>query len=296
MQLDDLQIFVSTIEHRSFTAAAEALGLSKQYVSRRIGALEDELGVRLLNRTTRRLQATDLGMALYERAQSILAAVHETEEMLCSHSATVRGALRVSAPVTFGTLHLGPLVPRFMQMHPHVEVTLDLSDRHIDLIAEGYDMALRGGILADSSLVARRLALVCMEVVAAPSYLAQRPAPGHPDELGQHECLLYGQGGPVEWLFKIDGKPARVAVKGRLHTNNGEIVRDAALAGMGIACLPDFIIAQAVADGRLIHLLEPFQPPIAGVHAVYPKHRQPSRAVQAFTDFLRQELSGMNTP
>lgn len=296
MQLEDLQIFVATLEQRSFTAAARAMGLSKQYVSRRIGALEAALGVRLLNRTTRRLQPTELGLALYERAQGILAAVRDTEEMLTSHSATVRGTLRVSAPVSFGTLHLAQRLPRFMQMHPDVEITLDLNDRHVDLIAEGYDMALRGGVLPDSSLIARRLALVCIEVVAAPAYLQARGTPVHPDELAAHECLLFGQGGPVEWPFQVDGKTVRLPVHGRLRANNGEVVRDAAIAGLGIASLPDFIVAQAVADGRLVRLLEAFQAPIAGVHAVYPSHRQPSRAVQAFTEFLREELAGAGRP
>ena len=290
MQLEDLRLFVAAIEERSFTAAAEKLGVSKQFVSRRTMALEEQLGVRLLNRTTRSLQPTDLGMTLYERAVRILDDVKETEELVCSHSAMLRGRLRVSAPVTFGTMHISPLVGPFLQQHPLLALDLDLTDRNVDLVAEGYDMAIRGGPLHDSTLIARRLASVQMVACASPHYLAHHPAPASPQALREHECLLFGQGGNVEWTFRAHDKPLTVAVKGRLRANTGEIVRDAAVAGMGIAFLPRFMVATELAAGRLVSVLDDYRPAGPGVHAVYPRHRQASRAVQSLVGFLQERL------
>ncbi|TLX58508.1 LysR family transcriptional regulator [Stutzerimonas nosocomialis] len=290
MQLEDLRLFVTTLDQQSFTAAAERLGLSKQYVSRRIQALEAELGVRLLNRTTRRLRPTELGTTLYERATRILDEVSETRELLASQSATARGTLRISAPMTFGTLHLSPILPLFLEEHPLLKVELELNDRPVDLIREGFDMAIRGGMLEDSTLIARRLVEIRMVACASPAYLERHPAPRAPEDLHQHRCLLYGHGRGVEWRFQRDGKPFGVPVDGQLLTNNGEVVRDAAIAGLGITLLPTFIVGQALAQGALVPVLEAFQCQPAAFHAVYPQHRQGSRAVQLFIEFLRRQL------
>ncbi|GGM16454.1 LysR family transcriptional regulator [Pseudomonas asuensis] len=291
MQFEDLRLFVATINEQSFTAAAEKLGLSKQYVSRRTMALEEELGVRLLNRTTRSLKPTDLGMTLYERAVQILDDVNETQELVSSQGVNVRGTLRVSAPMTFGTLHISPLLPKFMQENPLINLELDLNDRAVDLVAEGYDMGIRGGILEDSTLIAKRLMDIPMAACASPEYLKQHSTPETPDDLRHHECLLYGHVKSVEWKFQTQGQLVCVPVKGKLRTNNGEVVRDAAVAGLGIAYLPVFIVNNALNDGRLVPVLQAHQPPTSAFYAVYPQHRQSSRAVQAFANFLREHLA-----
>ncbi|SDV48321.1 LysR family transcriptional regulator [Chitinasiproducens palmae] len=290
MQLEDLRLFVATVDAGSFTAAAEKLGLSKQYVSRRTMALEAEMGARLLNRTTRRLQATELGMTFYGRAMRILAEVAETQEVMANQGATPRGILRISAPMTFGTMHLSPRLPEFLRRHPQVQIELDLNDRAVDLVAEGYDMAIRIGILPDSTLIARRICAVRTVCCASPAYLARHAPPTAPDALAEHACLLYGHAKHVEWPFQRDGRRVVVPLRGQLRANNGEVIRDAAIAGLGIAMLPTFIIDEALARGDLLPVLDGWRVPDGAVHAVYPQHRQSSRLLQAFVDFLREAL------
>jgi len=291
MNFEDLRLFVMTLNEGSFTAAADKLGLSKQFVSRRTMALEESLGVRLLNRTTRRLQATELGMLLYERAVKILEDVNDTEELLSSRRTVPQGVLRVSAPMTFGTLHLSPLLPDFLSAYPQIRLELDLNDRAVDLLAEGYDMSIRIGTLADSSLIAKRLTEMQLVTCASPDYLRQAPPLMEPEDLAGHSCLLYGHGRQVEWRFQRGGKPLALSMQGQLRANNGEVVRDAAIAGQGIAVLPTFIIGAALASGALVQVLEDFALPSAAVYAVYPQHRQSARIVQLFSDYLRDRLT-----
>lgn len=289
-QLEDMRIFAETVDAQSFTAAADRMGLSKQFVSKRIAALEKRLGARLLVRTTRRLRVTDLGLAYRERAQRILQEVDDAEQMIASQTAAPRGVLRLSAPMTFAIMHMAPLIPAFMQRYPDVSVELELNDRTVDLIGEGYDMAVRIGTLADSSLVARRIAPVQLITCASPEYLGAKGTPSMPEQLGAHECLIYGHARQSEWLFRADGRVRKVTVSGRLRANNGEMLRDAAIAGMGIINLPDFIVAAALAEGRLIEVLEAFRPAGFTVYAVYPQHRQSSLLVRAFSDFLVEQF------
>lgn len=285
-QLEDMRIYVATVEDGSFTAAAERLGLSKQVVSKRVMALEARLGVRLLLRTTRRLRPTAPGLAYFEQARELVRQVDAMDASIARHNATPRGPLRITAPMSFGTLHLGPLLPRFLLAHPEVTLEMDLGDRTVDLVGEGYDMAIRIGTLADSSLVARTIAPMEMRLCASPDYLARRGRPASPRELRSHDCVLYGHGKHVEWVFQHGGRRETVAVRGRMRVNNGELVRDAALAGLGLAYLPTFIVGEALADGRLVSVLEEACPPPAAVHAVYPQHRQGALVVRAFIDFL----------
>jgi DNA-binding transcriptional LysR family regulator len=290
-QLEDIRIFVATIEAGSFTAAADRLGLSKQFISKRVMALEARLGVRLLIRTTRQLRPTELGLAYYERMHALSQQIDDAEQAISQQNAAPRGVLRITAPMSFGTLHLGPLLPRFMQEHPQVSIEMDLSDRTVDLIGEGYDMAVRIGQLVDSSLIARSIAPMQVRVCASPDYLARRGAPTSPSELRNHDCLLYGHSKHVEWPFFNHGKRQLIGVSGRLRTNNGELVRDAAIAGLGLAHLPTFIIAQALSSGALVSVLDDYCPPASAVHAVYPQHRQSSLAVHAFVDFLHASFA-----
>ncbi len=289
-QLEDMRIFVATVEAGSFTAASERLGLSKQFVSRRVMALEARLGVRLLNRTTRRLHVTELGREFHARALRILEDVSDAELAVSSRGGSPRGRLRVAAPMSFGTMHLGALLPAFLLRHPAVCVELDLNDRSVDLVGEGYDMAIRIGALEDSTLVARTLAPVRMVACCSPDYLQGRGAPATPAELDAHDCLPYGHGKGVEWVFLENGRPRPVAVSGRLLANNGEIVRDAAIAALGIAWLPTFIVGEALRAGRLVAVLEAFAPPPRAAYAVYPRHRQASLAIRAFVDYLAEVL------
>ncbi|HEY1181110.1 MAG TPA: LysR family transcriptional regulator [Rhodocyclaceae bacterium] len=286
-QLEDMQIFVSAVEAQSFTAAADKLGLSKQFISRRIIALEERLGVRLLVRTTRKLSVTDTGRLYYERALKIIDEVNDAEQLISSENSTPRGTLRISAPVSFGTLHLGPAIARFMAQCPDIVIELDLSDRFVDIVGEGYDVAIRIGQLADSSLVARHIAPAQMVVCASPAYLKKHGKPQVPADLKAHECLLYGHGRSVDWVFSDRGKPVQVSVKGRLRANNGELASAAAIEGLGITLLPTFIVGAALRSKQLLTVLDQYAPPPLNIYAVYPQHRQASLAVKAFADFLR---------
>lgn len=290
-QLEDMRIFAETVEAGSFTAAAERLELSKQFVSKRISALEARLGARLLVRTTRKLRVTELGVAYYERARGILQEVDDAEQMVTSQNASPRGLLRVTAPMSFGTMHLSPAIPDFLQRYADVTLDLDLNDRRVDLIGEGYDMAVRIGMLADSTLIARRIAPLDLVVCASPAYLEAQGAPKVPEDLSRYNCLLYGNNRSSEWELSREQKTLTVAVSGRLRVNNGEVLRDAAIAGLGLAILPTFIVAPALADGRLVSVLDPYRPPTTSIYVVYPQHRQTSLLIRSFTDFLQDRFN-----
>jgi DNA-binding transcriptional LysR family regulator len=291
MQLDDMRIFVATVDARNFTTAANRLSLSKQLVSRRVMALEESLGVRLLIRNTRKLAVTDLGQEFYERARRILGEVTDAEQAMSLRRASPHGLLRVSAPMSFGMVHLSPLVAMFLKQHGDVRFDMELSDRIVDVVGEGFDMAIRIGTLADSTLIAQKLAEVRMVACCSPQYLRRRGTPATPAELERHACLLYGHGGPATWEFVVDGAHKAVEVHGPLRANNGELIRDAAIAGLGIARLPDFIVAGGIRTGQLVEVLEPFLLHASALYAVYPQHRQSSTTIQAFTAFLREQLA-----
>jgi DNA-binding transcriptional LysR family regulator len=291
MQLDDMRIFVATVDAGNFTAAANRLRLSKQFVSRRVAALEASLGVRLLVRNTRNLTVTDLGQDFFERAKRILADVGDAERAMSARRTEPRGLLKVSAPMSFGMAHLSPLVAEFLRAHPDVSFDMDLADRTVDVIGEGFDMALRIGRLQDSTLVAQKLIDVRMIACCSPGYRRRRHAPATPADLAQHACLPYGQAGRASWEFIVDGVRTSLDVEGPLRSNNGEVLRDSAIAGLGIVYLPDFIVAGSVDAGLLVEVLTPYMPPPNALHAVYPRHRETSVTIRAFTQFLRERLT-----
>jgi len=291
-QLAAIEAFVRVAELGSFSKAAERLHSSKSAVSRQVGALEAELGARLLHRTTRALTLTEAGRSYFTQAARILADLAEANASVGQLQAAPRGRLRVSAPVSFGFLHLAPALPDFLERYPDVEIELAANDRYVDLVDEGFDMAVRIGTLADSSLVARRIAPARRTVCAAPAYLQRRGTPASPDDLKAHECLCYSNvGAAQEWRFvRPDGRPWPVEVRGRLHANNGDALRAAALRGFGLAVLPSFLVGRDFQSGALVSLLEPFMPQDSAVHAVYPHARHLSPKVRAFVDFLAERF------
>ncbi|EWY39798.1 LysR family transcriptional regulator [Skermanella stibiiresistens SB22] len=286
-RLDDMVLFIRVVEARSFTQAADRLSLSKSAVSRRVSDLENRLGARLLNRTTRSLSLTEVGRAFYDRCARIVADVEEAERSVADLHALPRGTLRINAPMSFGMMHIAPAIAEFLRRHPAVEIDMDLNDRYIDLIEEGYDVAVRIGRLRDSSLVARRLAPNRMVVVGSPAYFKSHGRPSHPDDLTGHNCLLYTNA-PLadQWQFTVGGSTRSVKVTGSLRVNNGEVLREAAVAGLGIAVLPTFIIGEQIARGQLDVALLDFAAGDSAVHAVYPHGRHLSPKVRVFVDFL----------
>jgi DNA-binding transcriptional LysR family regulator len=287
-RLAAIEAFVRVAEAQSFSAAARRLRASKSAVSRNVGALEADLGVRLFHRTTRSLTLTEAGRGYFERAQRILADLDEAKEAVSQLQAAPRGRLRVSAPMSFGFLHLAPALPDFLARYPEVAIDLVMNDRFVDLIDEGFDVAVRIGAMEDSSLIARKLAPMRRVVCASPGYFAAQGAPRTPDDLKGHACLLNSNiASSREWRFTApDGAAWPVEVQGRLSANNGDALRVAALKGLGIANLPTFIVGGDLQAGTLVTALDAFITQNFSMHAVYPHSRHLSPKVRAFVDFL----------
>jgi DNA-binding transcriptional LysR family regulator len=290
--ISELEIFVTVVDAGSFTAAAEQLGVSKSHVSKQVSALEDRLGAQLLHRTTRSLSVTDAGQAFYERGALILEQLEEAERAVMQLQTKPRGRLKVSVPMTFGLRHLAPLVAEFLQEYPEISIDLDLSDRKVDMIDEGFDLAIRIGELQDSSLMVRKLAPATRYCCASPEYLETHGTPRHPAELADHECLEYAYGRLNTWQFvSPDGDEHFVQVSGRLRANNGEVLVESCVAGLGVALVPDFMLGDHLQSGRLVRLLDDWLEWNAGVYALYPHNRHLSAKVRRFVDFLVDKLS-----
>jgi len=289
--ISGLGTFVAVVDAGGFSAAASKLGLSKSAVSKQVSRLEDRLGARLLNRTTRRLALTEVGRAFYERGVRILAEVEEAERAVTELHAEPRGTLRVNAPMSFGIGHVAPALPAFMARYPELSVDLVLNDRVVDVIDEGFDLAIRITRLRDSSLIARRLARFRRVVCATPAYWNRKGRPTRPDDLAGHDCLIYTYlSNPGEWPF--DGPEGRVnlQVTGRLFANNGDALRSVALEGLGVVMIPTFIICDDLIAGRLETVLEDWEERDLGIWAVYPHNRHLSAKVRAFVDFLAERF------
>ena len=287
-RLAALEAFVRVAETQSFSEAARRLRVGKSAVSREVASLEAELGVRLINRTTRSLSLTDAGRSYFERAQRILADLDEADRAVTEHGSSPRGKLKVSAPVSFGFLHLAPALADFLALYPDVNLEISFNDRFVDLVIEGFDVALRIGVLEDSRLIARRLAPARIVVAGSPKYLAERGVPLTPDDLARHECLsnLNIRTGR-EWRFqRLDGSPWPTPVNARISMDNGDALRVCAVNGLGLVMLPSFIVGAQLQSGALVSILESFAPQFSSINAVYPHARHLSSAVRAFVDFL----------
>ena len=290
-KLLQMQVFVEVVRAGSFVSAAEGLGMSKAAVSRHLGELESRLGVRLLQRTTRRLSLTEEGQVFQARCVDILAGVGEAEDEISAQTGTASGQLRISAPTTFGVRHLAPLWGAFRERHPKVTLDITLADRVVDLIDEGYDLAVRIGRLANSSLVSRQLATTRMVLCASPSYLGRNGTPRHPHELAGHSILAYSYWSDKdEWQFSGPAGPVAVRTQPWLSTNSGDTCLAAALAHQGVILQPSFLVDPDLAAGRLVELMPEFKAVELGIYAVYPTRKHVSAKVRALIDFLGQRL------
>lgn len=287
MKLDGITSFVAVAESGSISEAARRLRLSKSVVSERLAELERSLGASLLHRTTRKLTLTEDGTAFLERASRIVQEIEEATADMAERRGTISGPLRISAPVTFGRMHLGPALYPFLAEHPDLQLTLDLDDRRVDAAADGYDAVVRNGAIADSRLMAWRLAPSRRVLVASPAYLRDNGKPASIEELEQHRGIFYTNRGVADWRFPSVGGTVIVRGKMGLGLNNGDMLRDAAIAGIGIALIPMFIVGAAVAAGELETIEIGVQPELEYIHIAHPEGRRPSVKLRALADHLR---------
>ncbi len=286
-KLNAMQVFTKVVTLGSYSEAARQLGLTRSSVSKAVIELEQILGARLLDRTTRKLSVTEAGLAYYERCLAILADIEETELQVSRLHDEPKGTLRLNAPMSFGNLHVGHAIAEFMAAYPDLKVELLLNDRFVDPIEEGFDATIRIAELADSSLIARKLGPCRRILAASPDYIAKRGAPTSPDDLAVHDCLNYGHTTVLQrWYLTQGEKVISVSINSRLCSNNGDVLRQAALAGRGITKLPTFLIGEDIRAGRLQVVL-PDQPPTTlGIYALYAPNRYLAAKTRVLIDFL----------
>ncbi|WP_421868634.1 LysR family transcriptional regulator [Pararhizobium sp.] len=287
MKFDGIASFVAVAESGSISEAARRLRLSKSVVSERLAELERSLGAGLLHRTTRKLTLTEDGTAFLERANRIVQEIEAATSDMAERRGTISGPLRISAPVTFGRMHLGPALYPFLADHPDLQLTLDLDDRRVDAAADGYDAVLRNGPIADSRLMAWRLAPSRRVLVASPAYLKDHGKPASIEDLEQHRGIFYTNRGVADWRFPSIGGTVIVRGKMGLGLNNGDMLRDAAIAGLGIALIPMFAVGAQVAAGELETIDIGVQPELEYIHIAHPDGRRPSVKLRALADHLR---------
>jgi DNA-binding transcriptional LysR family regulator len=287
----EMRVFAAVTDAGSFVAAAESLGISKAAVSRYVSDLEQRLGVRLMHRTTRKLSLTQEGEVFLARCREILASIDDSEREISTRSGTASGLLKVSVPVSFGIKHLAPLWGEFLEAHPLVSLDVQLADRVVDLVDEGFDMAVRIARLPDSSLVSRKLATTRLVLCASPKYLKARGAPRHPTELAQHDILGYTLSAMGDqWQLTGPQGPVTVKIQPRFWTNNGDTCVAAAVRGSGIQLQPTFLIAHELASGQLVEVLPKYRSVELGIYAVYPTRKFVLPKVRALLEFLSAKL------
>ncbi|MEM5583099.1 MULTISPECIES: LysR family transcriptional regulator [unclassified Roseibium] len=292
-----MRCFIQVVDANGFSAAAREMGRSKALVSKYVGELEDELGVRLLNRTTRQISMTEVGEAYYKEAVEILQRIDDLQASVQSSHEEVRGRLRISAPRSMGDMLLNRAMMDFLVRHPEINLDLRLEDRFVDLVEEGFDLAVRVTQLDDSSLIARKIAPFRTVVCASPQTIEKYGAPKVPSDLATRPCLIdtnyrYKQ----NWAFEENGQRSSVVVKGPLEINSAAGAREAALCGLGFLRTPLFFVSEDIVSGRLVTLLEDYEEPMRGIYAVYPHRRHLSAKVRAFVDFLVETFARKSCP
>lgn len=286
-KLNSMAIFVEVVNGESFTAAAEKTGLSRAQVSKSVNQLEAYLGARLLNRTTRRISLTETGRIYYERCKAILNDIVEVEGIAGEQASKPHGRLTISAPTSFGILHLNEAIPQYMKQYPRVQISLSLADRFIDVVAEGFDLAIRIAALEDSSLIARRIAPCHRVFCASPDYLNRYGTPKVPQDLAIHQCLIYSNDlKPDTWILHGPNGTESIKVNGPICADNGDILKAAAISGLGVTLLPTFIAGPDLGAGRLRQVLPDYCPPEISIYVVFPSRRYLSAKVKTFVDFL----------
>lgn len=295
--LTSMRVFANVVEAGSFSGAADRLDMSRAMASKYVINLEDHLGTRLLNRTTRRLSLTESGTAYYERCVQIISDVQEAEQAAGQLTSTPRGTIKITMPVAYGLHRLGPVIADYVRLYPEVKLDISLNDRRIDLVEEGFDLAIRIGTLLESGLIARKLAVDRAVICASPAYLQQYGMPEAPADLARHSCLgyTYTSSGD-EWRFRSAEMDAAIRIAGSIKANNGDMLRLAACNGAGIVFLPLFIVQDDLYAGRLVQILSAYTSIDLGIYAVYPSRKHLSAKVRTFVDFLVWQLNVVREP
>ncbi len=288
-----IPVFVAVVENGGFTAAARTLGISKSAVSKRINQLEAHLGVRLLHRTTRKLSLTEAGERYFEHAIQALAAANQAEDAVAELQGEPQGQLRINSPMSFGRLHVAPMIPKLLKRYPKLKIDLVMDDRRVDLVAEGFDTAIRAGNLPDSTLIARKLAPVRQVFCASPDYIDRYDRPSTPAELSGHNCVLYCYSSDADkWTLIGEGGPVTVTVSGSYKVNNSEALLEALREGVGIGRLPTFVAGPDLKAGRLVKLFESYRIPEFTLYAVFPEREYLPAKLRVFLDFAIEYFGG----
>lgn len=286
-RITSMQHFIEVVKNESFTAAAEKLSLSRAQISKSIMHLEQHLGTRLLNRTTRRVSLTDIGKIYFQRCQLILEDIEEMEGIASEQTEKPSGVLKISAPTSFGILHLQHLLPEYLKKYPDVQISLSLNDRFVDIVETGIDVVLRISKLSDSSLIARKIAPCKLVLCASPEFLKQYGTPTTPQELTLLPCLTYSNNvNPNRWQFSGPQGEINIKVSGPFVADNGDILKSITLAGMGISLLPEFIVGPEIYAGKLQPILPEYSPEEIPIYAIFPSRRYLSAKVRTFVDFI----------
>jgi DNA-binding transcriptional LysR family regulator len=290
-KFEQIYAFVMVVEQMSFTKAADKLDMAKSSLSRRVSELEQRLGVQLLHRTTRKLSLTDQGQQFYQRSVQILAELEDAEELISNEQVGLKGRIRMAAPLSFSNQHLSSVVAEFKLLYPNIDLNIDLNDRQIDLVEEGFDLAVRAGNLQDSNLLVRKLGIVRMATCASPEYLKRYGIPEHPSQLPDHQGLYYTNvPANLGWRYLIDARLQSFMPKNNLSANNGDFLVRAAVNGLGLVNSPTFISYRLLQSGDLVRVLADFPSPETGLYAVFPPGRLMPARVRVLVDFLQNRF------